>query len=235
MPSCEKLYFGNCENVEVKVAAKTGSIYMMYREYKVKDGADYKEAPIIVSRLSMKHILLEIYIPDMHINFQKSCSTTDTNYNLCNDNTCTITTGDGGVPNFLYICGEYTGGVMQVTSGNLKNMWQFCASLYNCSDPANCWMEDIKAYGAPGGIGGGIASGVVAVSVMPGCEIMFSGASTADNTTDPIKFNMKDTEPEPATGEYPLNWRVIQEHFPNATGGMDVTLCDCKRPKRGNQ
>ena len=61
MPSCEKLNFGNCENVEVKVAAKTGSIYMMYREYKVKDGADYKVAPIIVSRLSMKHILLEFY------------------------------------------------------------------------------------------------------------------------------------------------------------------------------
>ena len=39
----------NCENVEVNVAAKTGSIYTMYREHQVKDGAGYKEAPIIVS------------------------------------------------------------------------------------------------------------------------------------------------------------------------------------------
>ena len=46
MPRCKH---PNCKNVGVKVAAKTGSIYMMWREYKVKDGADYKEAPTIVS------------------------------------------------------------------------------------------------------------------------------------------------------------------------------------------
>ena len=39
----------NCENVEVNVAAQTGSIYTMYREHKEKDGAGYIEAPIIVS------------------------------------------------------------------------------------------------------------------------------------------------------------------------------------------
>ena len=39
----------NCENVEVNVAAKTGSIYTMYREHQDKDGARYKDAPIIVS------------------------------------------------------------------------------------------------------------------------------------------------------------------------------------------
>ena len=38
----------NCENVEVKVAAQTGSIYMIYRKHKVKNGTDYKQAPIIV-------------------------------------------------------------------------------------------------------------------------------------------------------------------------------------------
>ena len=39
----------NCKNVEVKVAAQAGSIYMIYREQKVKVGSDYKEAPIAVS------------------------------------------------------------------------------------------------------------------------------------------------------------------------------------------
>ena len=55
---------------------------------------------------------------------------------------------------------------MQVTGGNLINIWQFCASVYKCTDPANCWMEDIRAdepVGTP--------SGVMAVSIMPGCAI----------------------------------------------------------------
>ena len=46
MLSCE---LQNCKNVEVKVAAQAGSIYMIYREQKVKVGSDYKEAPIAVS------------------------------------------------------------------------------------------------------------------------------------------------------------------------------------------
>ena len=54
---------------------------------------------------------------------------------------------------------------MQVTGGNLDHMLQYCASIYNCTDPDNCWMEDIstgKMNEYPG---------VMAVSVMPGCAI----------------------------------------------------------------
>ena len=46
MPNCKD---GSCQGVKVKVLAPEDSIYMMYREYKVKDGAGYKKAPIIVS------------------------------------------------------------------------------------------------------------------------------------------------------------------------------------------
>lgn len=56
---------------------------------------------------------------------------------------------------------------MQVTRGNLINIWQFCASIYNCTDPAQCWIEDIRAAQT---LSTGV-SGVVAVSVMPGCAI----------------------------------------------------------------
>ena len=88
---------------------------------------------------------------------------------MCNDTTCNITSAQGRGPVFLYICGDYTGGVMQVTRGNLVSIRLFCASLYNCTDPANCWMRDIVAdEGTDGGI---LASGVRAVSLMPGCEM----------------------------------------------------------------
>ena len=43
MPNCK-----NCNDIELTVAAKEGSIYMMYREYKVKEGAVFKMSPIIV-------------------------------------------------------------------------------------------------------------------------------------------------------------------------------------------
>ena len=46
MPGCKG---SNCKEVEVKVAAQEGSIYMMYREYRVQDGADNKTSSIIVS------------------------------------------------------------------------------------------------------------------------------------------------------------------------------------------
>ena len=85
---------------------------------------------------------------------------------MCNDATCTITTEGGGGTFFLLICGDYTGGILQVTGGNLVSIRQFCASLYNCLDPMNCWMKDIRT-----GEGQKAVSGVKAVSVMPGCEI----------------------------------------------------------------
>ena len=48
MPSCED---SNCSDVEVKFAAKLGSPYLIYRDYKVKEGNEYKLAPIIVSMI----------------------------------------------------------------------------------------------------------------------------------------------------------------------------------------
>ena len=47
MPSCKD--YKDCKDVEVKVAAKSGSPYMIYRMYKVKDGSEYITSPIIVS------------------------------------------------------------------------------------------------------------------------------------------------------------------------------------------
>ena len=67
---------------------------------------------------------------------------------------------------FLFICGEYEDGVMQATGGNLVSMSQYCASVYNCTDPQNCWMEDIKAHNYNQNL-----DGVKAVSLMPGCRI----------------------------------------------------------------
>ena len=46
MPGCKG---SNCKDVEVKVAAQEGFIYMMYREYRVQEGADSKPSSIIVS------------------------------------------------------------------------------------------------------------------------------------------------------------------------------------------
>ena len=46
MPNCKDSI---CRDVEVQVASKEGSIYMMYREAKIKEGEDYILAPIIVS------------------------------------------------------------------------------------------------------------------------------------------------------------------------------------------
>ena len=44
MPICK----GPCKDIVVNVAAAEGSIYIMYREYMSKVGADYKMMPIIV-------------------------------------------------------------------------------------------------------------------------------------------------------------------------------------------
>ena len=67
---------------------------------------------------------------------------------------------------------------MQVTGGNLVSIRLFCASLYNCTDPANCWMRDIVADEDEGT---GLASGVMAVSLMPGCEMHGELASKRSN------------------------------------------------------
>ena len=59
---------------------------------------------------------------------------------------------------------------MQVTGGNLINIWQFCASVYNCTDPAHCWMQDIRAD-----VYTSMSIGEMAVSIMPGCAISVGG------------------------------------------------------------
>ena len=167
MPNCKvRGQIANCTNVTVEVLAPEDSIYMMYREYKVKDGAGYKKAPIIVSTFWHWRSITET-LSRYFLNFQKTCDTTDNENYLCNDTACNITTGGGGEPIFLYICGDFTNGIMQVTGGNLDYMLQYCASIYNCTDPDNCWMEDIstghsKMYEY---------HGVMAVSVWPGCAI----------------------------------------------------------------
>ena len=71
---------------------------------------------------------------------------------------------------------------MQVTRGNLYSIRLFCASLYNCTDPANCWMKDIMAGEDPSPFSEGVlASGVMAVSLMPGCEMHGELASKCSN------------------------------------------------------
>ena len=61
---------------------------------------------------------------------------------------------------------------MQVTRGNLVSIRLFCASLYNCTDPANCWMRDIMTGQGPSvNTADVLATGVMAVSLMPGCEM----------------------------------------------------------------
>ena len=56
--------------------------------------------------------------------------------------------------------------------------------------------------------------------------LIYSGTTTGDMEMPDIKINMKDTN-EPATATNPMNWRVIQEQFPNTNGTMDVLLCRC--------
>ena len=43
---------------------------------------------------------------------------------------------------------------------------QYCASVYNCTEPTKCWMEDIKSHGYLKNI-----DSVMAVSIMPGCKL----------------------------------------------------------------
>ena len=52
MPNCKDSI---CTDVEVQVASKEGSIYMMYREAKIKEGEDYILAPIIVSIFCIRY------------------------------------------------------------------------------------------------------------------------------------------------------------------------------------
>ena len=52
----------------------------------------------------------------------------------------------------------------------------------------------------------------------------YTGTTTG---TDRLKIDMKATN-EPATATKPVNWRVIQEEFPETTGVMDVWNCICK-------
>ena len=91
----------------------------------------------------------------------------DNSHYQCFDTSCTITTRGGQGTFFLYLCGDYSGGILQVTGSDLISVRPFCASLYNCSDPNNCWMEDIRS----GEKKGGYRFGVMAVSIMPGCTI----------------------------------------------------------------
>ena len=44
----------DCQDIKVEVSAKSGSPYILYRKYKVEEGATYKMAPIIVS-IAMQH------------------------------------------------------------------------------------------------------------------------------------------------------------------------------------
>ena len=109
---------------------------------------------------------------------QRNCDPgNDTQY-MCKDTKCTITITDEERKGsfFLYVCGDYIGGILQTTAGTIVSIRQFCASLYSCSDPVNCWMKDINTGGAAGHMPAGQSNlvhgtGVKAVSIMPGCEM----------------------------------------------------------------
>ena len=104
----------------------------------------------------------------------------DSHY-MCNSNNCIITTEGGGSTRiyggdrnfhkighfFLFICGEYEEGILHATGGDLRSMTQYCATVYNCTDPQDCWMEDIKVHEYDQNI-----DGVKAVSIMPGCKLV---------------------------------------------------------------
>ena len=101
----------------------------------------------------------------------------DSSNYLCKDTSCTITTERGGDADmqkeghlFLFICGDFEGGTLRATGGNLNSITPFCASLFSCSDPAHCWMEDIKAFNYETPL-----AGVKALSIMPGCKVIGEG------------------------------------------------------------
>ena len=59
----------------------------------------------------------------------------------------------------------------------------------------------------------------------------FPGTTTGEPKSPDIKFDMEDTEPEPATATHPMNWRIIKDHFPDTTGVMTVSFCWCKETR----
>ena len=92
----------------------------------------------------------------------------------CNSTNCTFTGvggGEGALKDkghiFIFICGEHEGGILQATGGNLVSITQYCATVFNCTDPVNCWVEDIKAH-----VYNQALTGVKAVSIMPGCTLI---------------------------------------------------------------
>ena len=85
------------------------------------------------------------------------------------------------------MCGDYTGGRLKAAGANAVR--PLCATIYNCSDPEECWLEDV-ATGAFRDTENGVANEelnipmiywIRAVSVMPGCN--FVGEQTKDNRT----------------------------------------------------
>ena len=82
------------------------------------------------------------------------------------------------------MCGDYTGG--RLKAADAIAVRPLCATIYNCSDPKNCWLEDI-ATGTFRDTENGVEIGntntygifwVRAVSVMPGCK--FKGEPSKD-------------------------------------------------------
>ena len=64
----------------------------------------------------------------------------DDHYHLCNGTDCNITTEGGGGGGyheqghfFLFICGDYEGGILQATGGNLVSITQGCDSIEQIS------------------------------------------------------------------------------------------------------
>ena len=104
---------------------------------------------------------------------QRNCDPGNNIQYMCNNTKCTITITDEERKGsfFLYICGDYIGGILQTTAGTIVSIRQFCASLYSCSDPVNCWTKDIRTDGAAGLGTLVLGTRVKAVSIMPGCEM----------------------------------------------------------------
>ena len=59
-------------------------------------------------------------------------------------------------------------------------------------------------------------------------HILYMSSSVSTNGFDHLTIDMTEIN-EPATATHPINWRIIQEVFPETDGEGDVMSCTCKK------
>ena len=57
-------------------------------------------------------------------------------------------------------------------------------------------------------------------------------SSVSTNGFDHLTIDMTEIN-EPATATHPINWKIIQEMFPETDGEGDVISCSCKKGGEG--